>query len=298
MIADGTIPDSTFKLGRQRVIWDNARFIGNVGFRQNEQTFDAVRFNTDALTDTSLEYLFMEEAHRIFGRDSSAGRLNLKGHGLRAQYSGLKPLVVTPFVLLLDYDRANQAANSTASYGVLINAKRKLDGGLTAFFAGGMARQDDHGNNTGDFDLWYYNAEPGLGYGAWRLIAGVEQLDGNGTQSFRTPLATLHKFNGITDQFLTTPAAGLRDLYGKAKTTLPKIGGVGGIKLFGAYHQFSDDDGSIDYGDEWDIGIAKSFATNFGPITLSVQYADYEADNFSTDINKLWLTVGYKLKVK
>ncbi|MBT3911193.1 MAG: hypothetical protein HOF27_16175, partial [Rhodospirillaceae bacterium] len=69
-------------------------------------------------------------------------------------------------------------------------------------------------------------------------------------------------------------------------------------KLFGAYHQFSDDDGSIDYGDEWDIGIAKSFATNFGPITLSVQYADYEADNFSTDINKLWLTVGYKLKVK
>ncbi len=43
---------------------------------------------------------------------------------------------------------------------------------------------------------------------------------------------------------------GISDLYGKAKTTLPAIGGIGGIKLFGAYHEFSDDDGSADYGRE------------------------------------------------
>ena len=30
-------------MGRQRIILNNARFIGNAGFRQNEQTFDAVR---------------------------------------------------------------------------------------------------------------------------------------------------------------------------------------------------------------------------------------------------------------
>jgi len=30
-------------LGRQRIVLDNARFVGNVGWRQNEQTFDAVR---------------------------------------------------------------------------------------------------------------------------------------------------------------------------------------------------------------------------------------------------------------
>ena len=31
------------KLGRQRVIYNNARHIGNVGWRLNEQTFDGAR---------------------------------------------------------------------------------------------------------------------------------------------------------------------------------------------------------------------------------------------------------------
>ncbi len=91
---------------------------------------------------------------------------------------------------------------------------------------------------------------------------------------------------------------GLRDLYGKAKTTLPALAGVGGIKLFGAYHHFTDDDGSVDYGDEWDLGIAKSFATQMGPVTLSLQYAEYQADTRGSDIAKLWLTLGFKLKPK
>ncbi len=34
--------DTTEKAGRQRLIYDNAAFIGNVGWRQNEQTFDAI----------------------------------------------------------------------------------------------------------------------------------------------------------------------------------------------------------------------------------------------------------------
>ncbi len=302
LVGDGVIPQSVIKLGRQRVIWDNARFVGNVGFRQNEQTFDAFRLSTNALPDTQLEYLFIDRVHRIFGRDSAAGRLDLRGHGLRVQYRGLEPAIITPFALFLDYDRAAQAANSSSSYGVLVNAKQKFNSNVTAYFAGTAARQDDHGNNAADFDLWYYNAEPGLGFHGWRLSAGVEQLDGNGTQAFQTPLATLHKFNGVTDQFLATPAGGLRDLYGKAKTTLPPIGGVGGIKLFGAYHKFTDDDGSTDYGREWNLGIAKTFSkglgavSDMGPVTFSLQYADYDADTFAVDIKKLWLTVSFKLK--
>ncbi|MBC8238939.1 MAG: hypothetical protein H8E30_00545 [Alphaproteobacteria bacterium] len=298
LVADGTIPNTKFKIGRQRVIWDNARFIGNVGFRQNEQTFDAARLSTSALPNTELEYLYIEEVHRIFGRDSAAGRLRMDGHGLRARYGGFKAVTITPFALLLDYDRATQAANSTASYGVLVNAKQMLSDDFTAFFAGGVGRQDDRGNNTGNFKLWYYNAEPGLGYSAWRFSTGIEQLDGNGAQAFRTPLATLHKFNGVTDQFLGTPASGLRDVYGKAKTTLPAIAGVGGIKMFGAYHHFSDDDGSRDYGNEWNLGLAKPFATNRGPVTVGLQYASYQADTFASDIEKLWLTVNFKLKPK
>ena len=54
-----TIPHTLLKVGRQRIIWDNARFIGNVGFRQNEQTFDAFRGVIAALPDTELEYIYL-----------------------------------------------------------------------------------------------------------------------------------------------------------------------------------------------------------------------------------------------
>ena len=35
------IPETSVALGRQKIILDNARFLGNVGWRQNEQTFDS-----------------------------------------------------------------------------------------------------------------------------------------------------------------------------------------------------------------------------------------------------------------
>ncbi|MDP6816137.1 MAG: hypothetical protein QF582_23195 [Alphaproteobacteria bacterium] len=295
LIADGTIPKTRFKLGRQRVIWDNARFIGNVGFRQNEQTFDAGRISTTLLPDSTLEYLYMEKVHRIFGRDSAAGRLDLAGHGLRAQYRGFDGWRLTPFALLLDYDRAAVAANSTATYGLWVTGKRKFGDGLTGFLGVGVSNQKDRGNNAGSVDLWYYHLEPALGYRDWRFIAGFEQLNGDGATGFRTPLATLHKFNGITDQFLATPAGGLRDLYAKVKTTLPAIGGVGGIKFGAAYHRFTDDDGSVDFGDEWNAGISKAFPTSYGRWIVGLQYADYGADTFAADIDKLWVTVGFKL---
>ena len=46
-------------------------------------------------------------------------------------------------------------------------------------------------------------------------MGGIEYLEGNGTIGFSTPLATLHKFQGFADVFLTTPASGITDAYGK-----------------------------------------------------------------------------------
>ena len=37
------VPGLAATLGRSKLILDNARWVGNVGWRQNEQTFDAVR---------------------------------------------------------------------------------------------------------------------------------------------------------------------------------------------------------------------------------------------------------------
>ncbi len=37
-----TFSDTTVKYGRQRILLDNQRFVGGVGFRQNEQTYDGL----------------------------------------------------------------------------------------------------------------------------------------------------------------------------------------------------------------------------------------------------------------
>ena len=66
----------------------------------------------------------------------------------------------------------------------------------------------------------------------------------------------------------------------------------------GSYHQFWAEQGDTDYGSEWDLGIFKKFKTDYGTFLLGVQYADYSADDFSTDISKLWLTLQFKMSPK
>ena len=65
--------DTTGRVGRQRIIYDNHRFVGNVGFRQNEQTYDSIRAINTSLPDTTAEYVYLATVHRIFGPDAPPG---------------------------------------------------------------------------------------------------------------------------------------------------------------------------------------------------------------------------------
>ena len=77
------------------------------------------------------------------------------------------------------------------------------------------ATQSDYADNPADYSTDYYALEGGIAAAGLTAKVGYEVLgsDNNGTASFKTPLATLHKFNGWADKFLVTPAAGLEDLY-------------------------------------------------------------------------------------
>ena len=300
IVFDGTIPETMVKLGRQRIVWDNARFIGNVGFRQNEQTFDAARGVLTALPDTEIDYSYLAEVHRIFGSRSFAGTMGMSSHGIRARYDGLGFVAVVPFALLLDYDRSDQAANSSASFGALADGRTALSEDWALLYEAGLAHQQDAYANPRDFGLWYYTIRPGL---AWKDVSarsGYEVLQGNGRIGFRTPLATLHKFNGLTDKFLTTPVNGLQDLNLALAAKLPLGGWLGDISLKGAWHEFYGEDGGGHYGREWNIGAFRAVPVSLGtgPLgdaSLGVQFARYDADNFATDTSKLWLTLQFKL---
>ena len=279
----------TLTVGRQRIIYDNARFVGNVGWRQNEQTFDAVRGQAK-IGPVSLDATYSISQRTIFGVDSPReamdGDLILLNGGFDLGVVKLKS-----FAYLLDYD-AGQAFNSlpfsSQTYGVLATASIPL-GIAKLDLVASVATQSELGLNPVSYTTDYYNLEAAVGWAGFTLKAGYEELGSDGgITSFQTPLATLHAFNGWADMFLTTPASGLRDYYGSIGKGF-SVPGVGKFNALVVYHEFDSDTGGLGYGSEWDAQVG----FKVGPVGLLVKYANYNAEGFGIDTKKLWLQAEY-----
>ena len=126
------------------------------------------------------------------------------------------------------------------------------------------------------------------------LLGG--KITPNGRVAFQTPMATLHKFNGWADLFLTTPTAGanvgLQDIYGGLAVKFPKVKALPGLNATVVYHDFQSDVGSAKYGTEWDASLGFKIGKK---LSFLAKYADYSADKFSTDKSIFWLQLDYAL---
>jgi len=87
-----------YRFGRQRILLDNQRFVGGVGWRQNEQTYDALTLNTKAISNTALSYSYVNRVRRIFGQTVPAGKERLDGHLFNAKITINKAFSVTPYL--------------------------------------------------------------------------------------------------------------------------------------------------------------------------------------------------------
>ena len=58
----------TVTMGRQRILHGGQRVVGGVAWRQNEQTFDALRVQSSH-DKTSIDYSYVVNVNRIFGPD-------------------------------------------------------------------------------------------------------------------------------------------------------------------------------------------------------------------------------------
>ncbi len=276
----GGIPGTVLKWGRQRIIYDNARFIGNVGWRQNEQTYDGITFVNTSLPSTTFSYAYITQVNRIFGEDNDnvPGQFEMSNHFVNLAYDGFGFGKFVGYGYFLEFDEAPETSNQTL--GLRFSGDTALAEKAKLLYALEYATQSDYDDGSSDIDADYYLAELGLGIKGVTGKLGYELLEGDGTYAFSTPLATVHAFNGWADQFLITPLDGLVDVYAS-------VGGkLKGVKLLAVYHDFSADNGDDDYGTEWNFLAAKKFAKHY---TLGVKYATYDADDFSVDTDKFWL---------
>ncbi len=273
------VENTMFTLGRQRIALDNHRFIGNVGWRQLEQTFDAFAVKSDVRAGVALFYAHLDNANRIFGAhhpDPVFAESDLSGDLVNVSIAS--PIgTLTGYAYLLEFQDA--PASSHKDLGVRLTGERITDG-VVFLYTAEFADQSDYEGGASSVDATYLLGEAGIELHGFTLKLGYEQLGGDGTYGFQTPLATLHAMNGWADKFLSTPPAGLEDLSFSVATT------VRGVKIVGAYHDFSADEGGDDYGTELDLAITRKFKEIY---TVGAKYASYDAGSLSTDTDKLWL---------
>ena len=291
-IADPTITDlnqawisyanteAALKVGRQRLVLDNARFVGDVGWRQNMQTFDAADATAKPMKDVSLFYGYVWRVSRVFGNKAPQPDFTGNVHLFNASYSGLPFGKLTGYAYLLDFD--NSAANSSDTYGASFAGATPVAKDFKVTYRAEYASQEDAGKNPVHYRADYYVFELGGAIKPFDLTTGYEVLGSDGgKKGFATPLATLHAYNGWADLFLNTPAKGLRDFYVSGGVALP-----GGFPLKVVYHDFHSDVGDVDYGREWDAVISHKINGNW---TVLAKAAHYAAGGPFADTDKLWL---------
>ena len=293
------LPQTKITLGRQPINHDDQRFIGTIAWRQNDQSFDALTITNKTIQDLDLSYSYVSNVNRIFGDDSNFGDLDSEIHLARASYKVADWMTATGYGYWLDFDRLPLLSSQTA--GLRLTGWTPITDNWDFVYEAEAATQSDYENNPTSYDEEYFHFLPGIrGYG-FTLKAGYEELGGDGTNAFQTPLATAHKFNGWADLFLNTPGRGLQDSYLHASY---KASGTNtfldGTNFVARYHEFEADSNGDDFGSEFDWAISKKIklpdnGQPFKDLNVLLKYADFESDDPAfPDTQRVWLQLGVK----
>ena len=269
--------DSSLKLGRQRIIYDNSAFIGNVGWRQNEQTFDAISLSNKSIDNLTLKYAYLNQINRIYGSEANspltkvplfdnvqdiAANVNL----INASYTGCKGVTLGAYAYLMEFQNKSNWDNNT--FG--LSAQGDVLG-VTLY--GEVAVQDRAGLSADDTAIYGHFVATGK-FATQTLVLSVEELGAG----FKTPLATVHQFNGYADAFTSGRIEGnhngLTDV--SVSHTIP-IGG--GINWTNVLHAFGDNQISTGYGWEYDSVLVKKFDAHFSALAKFARF-DSNGDAF------------------
>jgi hypothetical protein len=305
---------TTAKIGRQLVNLDNQRFIGSVDWRQMPMSLDAVSVANTSIPGLNLYGAYVYSYDAIFDRATQDSKSVI----LNGSYKVNDMLKITVYDYMLSLENFSAIPTSTTAnlaadtYGLSLTGDIPA-GPLKISYHGEYAEQTDSTFKTtstnikGQNDASYYNIEATASMMGVSMGAGQELLSGttdegmgtDGKTKFQTPLATLHKFNGTADMFLTTPTGGLLDTYASVG-----YGAAGLGKALATYHTFETDvamGGKSDLGSELDLQYSNAIPGIKGLNGL-LKAAFYKGgdvntgatSNYTIDKEVVWVELDYK----
>jgi len=260
------IADTTIKQGRQVIRYDDDRWVGNVDWRQNWQTYDASSITNKSIADTTIQAAYVTNVNRPSTDGALSGNTHMKSTLVNVNNKSLSFADIVAYNYRLDYTNPDYARASTGgpntfgstnTTGVKL-AKEGIDvAGFKLGWTGEMASQKNFKQNTTNYTAKYTNIGVSVGGSLGKLTAAQEVLGSDNGVGLQTPLATLFAFNGWADKFLVTPKNGLKDSYIRGRSN------VAGIVVGADFHQFKSDAGSINLGREVDLIAEKDLDKNF-----------------------------------
>ena len=294
---DVKLPANTLiRGGRQVVNLDNQRFIGSVGWRQMFQTFDAAAVVSKPVDGLSLlgAYVYGINGVKVQPNNKATETASAL---FNASYKIADWMSVTGYAYLL--------ASVSDTYGGFV-AGTVPAGEVKLSYRAEYAVQSDpsleYRVEDVKADASYMNFD--LAAGMSGIFAGVNyevlgKAEGEATNGFYTPLATLHKFNGWADVFLlSTNANGLIDLNGRIGYQAKGIG-----KMMAVYHTFTAEEGPDDLGSEIDV-LYTNAVPGVNGLSFLAKAAFYSAGDeaagayVANDKTVAWLQLDYTFATK
>lgn len=255
-----------WRVGRQRVEYDNQRFVGGNAFWQNEQTFDGLTTQFRFADASLLNYAYVYNVNRIFGEkagsqlsesDPQYGELNgnrpfarlgdhkLHSHWLRLEWNEWDYQRITGYTYRNEY--LDFAAWSHRQTGIrhLFDYK---------FSTWRLRTQVEYARQ------WRYQiieaastayelVEAALGFHAFEFAARHEKLEAQKGQTFIAPLGSSHDFHGFVGKFSGTPENGLLEQSFRVSwRQAPWLIELRQLQFDSAQH-------GIDYGHETDLSV-------------------------------------------
>ena len=284
------------KVGRQRMVRNNMAFIGHVAWRQTDQTYDAVEFSYRGDSDFSASYAYANRVQRIFGQTSPA---DLPLEEFEGDFHFLDASIPTSFGPIAAYlyhiDLDERLELPAPAQNALANVGESTTIGLSttqgplyleaAYQDGESALQD------GSYEAFYGHVKYTKKVDEVAYFGGIEYW----SDGFKTPLATVHLFNGFADSVVLQRIGlnnagglfeGMFNPYLGFSTPLP-----GGFVLKGFFHYLADESVSKVYGSEVDAVLVRKISDN---ASLVVKGAYFMGDEFP-DISQVSIQIDLSL---
>ncbi|MEM0966258.1 MAG: alginate export family protein [Verrucomicrobiota bacterium] len=255
------------KVGRQVYNLDDQRFIGSVGWRMNDQTFDGGTGDFTGIENLSAKAFYFGQQNTVTAEEN-----DIDSFGFNFAYGFPEKATLTAFYYNIEGEDTGNAGSSNQTIG------SRVVGGFSVSeqkfkYAASIAWQEAIDPSPLDYDGFYYAGDLSTNVFGVTLGAGFEILE----PGFRTPYATVHKFNGFADALIPLNGFtdGLEDYYIYAGYKIP-VGN--GIMTKVIYHWFDPESKSApgqNGGTEIDFVAAYKFAEYFSVVT---KFGDYSTD--------------------